>query len=51
MDTRDDYIADFDEGTFRMELRAIHQAQVGGVPRTASCHGVWTGPLTVKPCP
>ena len=50
MDTRDDYVADFDENTFRMELRAIHQTQIGGVPRTASCHGVWSGPLTVKPC-
>lgn len=50
MDTRDDYVADFDEDSFRMELRAIHQAQVGGVTRTASCHGVWSGPLTVTPC-
>jgi hypothetical protein len=50
MDTRDDYVADFDEGTFRMELRAIHQAQVGGITTTASCHGVWSGPLTIAPC-
>lgn len=51
MDTRDDYVADFDEGTFRMELRAIHQTPVHGIPRTALCHGVWSGPLTITPCP
>lgn len=51
LDTRDDYIADLDAGTFRMELRAYHQAMIDGIPRTSFCHGVWSGPLTIMPCP
>lgn len=50
MDTRSDYVADFDEGTFRMELRGYHQAVVNGVTRTAFCHGGWTGPLRLATC-
>lgn len=50
MDTRNDYVADFDRGTFEMELRAYHQANVGGIDRTAFCHGSWSGPLEVIPC-
>ena len=51
IDTRDDYVADLDAGTFQMELRAYHQTLIEGIPRTAFCHGAWSGPLTIVPCP